>query len=161
MFAVGMLRHVFYWDVHTLRCSLQGLQEWWQCECQQSRSEIKNKEKNGLLGRCIQCLPVGCTHAYIEVCSVGFFRSGCRMSAGEIADQKQRKGHEDPALKVGLRPRFVAFFFPRLLRGGWCVRGRVGRGAKAKENGLQDLCVCGWDFVLIRFFMFKCYYMHS
>lgn len=68
------------------------------------------------------------------------------MSAGEITDQKQRKGHEDPALKVGLRPRFVAFFFPCILGVGG---GGEGPEAKAKENGSHDLRVRVWDFVLI------------
>ena len=62
MFAIGMY-------MLTLKCSLQGLQEW----CQQSRPEIKDKEKNGLSGRCIPYLPL--VHAYVEVCSVGFFQA--------------------------------------------------------------------------------------
>ena len=66
------------------------------------------------------------------------------MSAGEITDQKQRKGHEDPALKVGLRPRFVAFFFPCIL--GWGGRGRGRKQKPRKMAYMICVYVCGTWF---------------
>ena len=184
--------HVCHWDVHaSIEVFFVGFAGV-VAECQQSRSEIKNKQtkKNGLLGRCVTCLLLGCTCLHWSVlCRVcrngvssqdqrsrtkkrtvcrgdayhichwdahmltlkcvlwGFFRHGGRMSAGEITDQKQRKGHEDPALKVGLRPRFVAFFFPCILGGG------VGGGARSKSQGkwlTWFACTCvGLGFDLI------------
>ena len=88
--SVGEMCNTFAIGIYmlTLKCSLQGLQEW----CQQSRSEIKNKEKNSLSGRCIPYLPLGCTHAYVEVCSVGFFSgvvAECQQERSQIKNKEK------------------------------------------------------------------------
>ena len=44
---------------------------------------------------------------YTEMCSVGLYRSGGRVSGGQVTDQEQRKGHEDFAVKVGSRLRCI------------------------------------------------------
>ena len=80
MFAVAMLRHVFYW-------------EWWQSEYQQSRSEIKNNNKRMVCWEDVCHVCHWDVHASIEVFFVGFAGvvAECQQSRSEIKNEKRKK----------------------------------------------------------------------
>ena len=76
--------HVCHWDVHaSIEVFFVGFAGV-VAECQQSRSEIKNKQtkKNGLLGRCVTRLLLGCTCLHWSVL--------CRVCRNGVSSQAQR-----------------------------------------------------------------------